>query len=169
MRLRFLLWTFRHRLSLLVAASASTSSSHLGTTVPVFDVGSIYRPDPADRGAARGSILRGGCERVFQVPSRQDLREFLTANTESGEYDSAIKLIEISIKTNTDSVSGYVRAPDPGSMQPDWWQTICRAAIEIFDKPPRSSNGGDKSGDIGSEYFHIFISCGMKYPNVPKT
>jgi len=91
------------------------------------------------------------------VLSRQDLREFLTANTESGEYDSAIKLIEISIKTNTDSVSGYVRAPDPGSMQPDWWETICRAAIEIFDKPPRSSNGEDKSGDISSQLARLCI------------
>lgn len=128
-------WSMRHPLAQgreFFSRGGWVIAVPLSDTKPV----PIYRPDPADPGAARGKILRGGCERVLQVLSRQNLREFLIANTKSGEYDSAIKLIEISIKTNTDSVSGYVRAPDIGSMQPDWWQTVCRAAIEIFDKAP---------------------------------
>lgn len=128
-------WSMRHPLAQgrdFLSRGGWVIAVPLSDTKPV----PIYRPDPADPGAERGNILRGGCERVLQVLSRQDLREFLIANTKSGEYDSAIKLIEISIKSNTDSVSGYVRAPDIGLMQPDWRQTVCRAAIEIFDKAP---------------------------------
>ncbi|KAM0722696.1 hypothetical protein Q7P37_002137 [Cladosporium fusiforme] len=149
-------WTMHHPLTYgrqFTSRAGWVIAVALSDTRPV----PIYVPDPAGSATGRGRILRNGCKRVLAVLERKDVQDFCRGNSTSSEYELAIGYIKTSIKTNTDSASSYVRAPDAGLMQPDWWRMICRAVIEIFDKPPKPPNGDDASGDISSQLGKLDI------------
>lgn len=153
-------WTMRHPLAQgreFLSRAGWVIAVALSDTKPV----PIYLPDPADPNpsAKRGSILRRGCERVLAVLERQDVRDFCRVNSKTKEYESAVRYINISIDTNTDSASWYVKAPGIGAMTSEWWRTICRAVIEIFDKPPKLPNrdDDDTSGDISLQLSRLGV------------
>lgn len=151
-------WTMRHPLAQgreFTRRGGWVIAVALSDTKPI----PIYLPDPADPSAKRGSMLSRACERVLEVLERQDIEDFCRANSKIAEYKSAIRYIKKSIATNTDSASWYVQAPDAGLMELEWWRTVCRAAIEIFDKPPKIPNREDRdtSGDISLQLGRLGI------------
>jgi len=151
-------WTMRHPLAQgreFTSRGGWVIAVALSNTRPI----PIYVPDPADPSGLRGGILVRGCKRVLDVLKRKDIEDFCRAYNKMTDYASAIRYIGDAIDTNTDSGSWYVQDPGVGSMSPEWWRSICQAAIEIFDKPPKLPNFDqhDTLGDISPQLGRLAI------------